>query len=306
MTNGYLDTVVDCIPGMKGIRLRDIPSFIRTTDADDVMLNFLKDESESSQRASAIVVNSFEALEKDVLDALNSINLPPVYSIGPLHKQLSQIPATDLDSVGSNLWKEDPRCLEWLDLMEPKSVVYVNFGSITVMTSEQLVEFAWGLANSKKTFLWIIRPDLVAGESAVVPPEVLEETKGRGLLASWCPQEQVLGHGAIGGFLTHSGWNSTLESIINGVPMICWPFFAEQPTNCRYCCEEWGIGMEIEGEVARGKIESLVRELMDGDKGKDMKKKAMELKKLAQDATSPNGSSCLNLKHLINEVLVPH
>lgn len=128
--------------------------------------------------------------------------------------------------IASSLWTEDTECLDWLDTKEPNSVVYVNFGSTTVMTNEQLVEFSWGVANSNKTFLWIIRPGLVAGDSAVVPPEFLEETKGRGKLASWCPQEQVLTHSAIGGFLTHSGWNSTLESLCGGVPMICWPFFA--------------------------------------------------------------------------------
>ena len=99
------------------------------------------------------------------------------------------------------------------------------------MTNEQLVEFAWGLANSKQDFLWIIRPDLVKGVSAVLPEEFLEETRERGKLASWCPQEKVLGHSAVGGFLTHCGWNSTIESISSGVPMICWPFFADQQTN---------------------------------------------------------------------------
>jgi UDP:flavonoid glycosyltransferase YjiC (YdhE family) len=153
----------------------------------------------------------------------------------------------DLKSIGSNLWKEEAGCLEWLNKKESNSVVYVNFGSITVMTSDQLIEFAWGLANSNKTYLWIIRPDLVEGDSAILPPEFKEDTKERGLLANWCPQEEVLSHPSIGGFLTHSGWNSTIESVCSGVPIICWPFFADQQTNCQYSCNEWGIGIEIEG-----------------------------------------------------------
>ncbi|KAJ4836381.1 hypothetical protein Tsubulata_024145 [Turnera subulata] len=96
------------------------------------------------------------------------------------------------------------------------------------MTPQQLAEFAWGLADSKHTFLWIARPDLVSGDSAILPAEFLEETKERGLLASWCPQEQILKHPAIGGFLSHMGWNSMTESLCGGVPMLCWPFFAEQ------------------------------------------------------------------------------
>ncbi|KAJ7965730.1 Glycosyltransferase [Quillaja saponaria] len=304
VTNGYLENVIDWIPGIKNIRLRDIPSFIRTTDPDDIMLRFVPNECERAQKASAIILNTFDSLEHDVLEAFSSI-LPPVYSIGPLNLLTNQVTDKDLKSIGSNLWKEEPECLVWLDSKAPNSVVYVNFGSITVMTNEQLIEFAWGLANSKQEFLWVIRPDLVAGDTAVLPPEFVAETKNRGLLANWCPQEQVLSHPSIGGFLTHSGWNSTIESVSGGVPMICWPFFAEQQTNCRFSCTEWGMGMEIEGDVKRDGVESLVRELMEGDKGKEMKKKAVEWKKLAVEATTgPHGSSYVNLDNLVHQVLL--
>ncbi|KAJ9146448.1 hypothetical protein P3X46_028715 [Hevea brasiliensis] len=304
LTNGYLDTVIDWIPGMKGIRLRDIPSFIRTTDPEDGMLEFIISETKRAQKATAIILNTFDALEHDVLSALSPL-LPPVYSIGSLQLLLNNVKDEDLKLIGSNLWKEESGCLEWLDSKKPNSVVYVNFGSITVMTSEQLVEFAWGLANSNKTFLWVIRPDLVAGDTAVLPPEFVTVTKERGLLAGWCSQEQVISHPSIGGFLTHSGWNSTLESICGGVPMICWPFFAEQQTNCRYSCKEWGIGMEINSNVKRDEVESLVIELMDSDKGKQMKKKAMEWRKMAEEAAaSSDGSSFQSLNNLINQALL--
>lgn len=304
LTNGYLETVIDWIPGMKGIRLRDLPSFIRTTDPEDIMFNFAMVEAERVQKASALILNTFDALEEEVLGALSSM-FPQIYSIGPLQLLLNHIPYHDYKFIGSNLWKEEAWCLEWLDKKEPNSVVYVNFGSITVMTNNQLIEFAWGLANSKQLFLWIIRPDLVEGDSAIVPSEFLIEAKERGLLASWCPQEEVLSHPSIGGFLTHSGWNSTIESMCSGVPLISWPFFAEQQTNCRYSCKEWGLGMEIEGEVNRVKIESLLRELMVGKKGRELKKKAQEWKKLAEEAASkPTGSSYVNLDEMINHVLL--
>jgi UDP:flavonoid glycosyltransferase YjiC (YdhE family) len=208
-----------------------------------------------------------------------------------------------LVSLGSNLWKEDTNCLEWLESKEPQSVVYVNFGSITVMTPEQLVEFAWGLANSRKPFLWIIRPDLVIGGSFILSSEFENEISDRGLIASWCPQEQVLNHPSIGGFLTHCGWNSTLESICAGVPMLCWPFFADQPTNCRYICNKWEIGMEIDTNVKREEVEKLINELMVGEKGKKMRQKSIELKKMAEKNTSPGGFSYMNLDKVINEFL---
>ncbi|KAK4284230.1 hypothetical protein QN277_001089 [Acacia crassicarpa] len=173
------------------------------------------------------------------------------------------------------------------------------------MTNEQLIEFAWGLANSNQTFLWVIRPDLVRGDNAVLPAEFVEETKNRRRLYSRCPQEQVLAHPVIGGFLTHSGWNSTMESMCKGVPIVCWPFFAEQQTNCRFSCKKWGIGLEIDSDVKREGVERLVRELMEGEKGKEMKKEALKWKKMAKEAASEGaGSSFRNLETVVQQVLL--
>ncbi|KAI5433549.1 hypothetical protein KIW84_020729 [Lathyrus oleraceus] len=254
-------------------------------------------------RASAIVFNTFNELESDVLQALSSM-LPSLYTIGPLPLLLNQIGHNHLQSLGSNLWKEDTKCIDWLESKEPESVIYVNFGSIAVLTPEQLLEFAWGLANSKKPFLWIIRPDLVIGGSVVLSSECVNEISDRGLIASWCPQEKVLNHPSIGGFLTHCGWNSTTESICAGVPMLCWPFLADQPTNCRFIYNEWEIGMEIDSNVKRDEVEKLINELMLGDKGKRMRKKVMQLKKKAKESTSPGGSSYMTFDKVIEEVLL--
>jgi hypothetical protein len=290
---------------LKNIRLKDFPTFIRTTDENDFMLNFIIDEVvEQASRASAIILNTFDSFEQDVLHDISSL-LPHIYTIGPLLLLADQIKDETLKSIGSNLWKEEPGSVEWLNSKVPNSVVYVNFGSITVMTPQQLIEFAWGLANSEKPFLWIIRPDLVVGDLAVLPPEFITKTEDRGMLTSWCPQEEILKHPSIGGFLTHSGWNSTLESVCVGVPIISWPFFADQQINCRYSCTEWGIGMEIDNDVKRDDVEKLVRELMEGDKGKEMKRKAMEWKTKAEEAVKPGGSSYHNLDKLIADVLMP-
>ncbi|XP_010039829.2 7-deoxyloganetin glucosyltransferase [Eucalyptus grandis] len=303
LTNGFLDTTIDWIPGMKKIRLRDLPSFIRTKDGNDIMVNYTIRQIERTNKASAVILNTFDCLEKDVLMAFSSIFLN-LYTIGPIHLLLNKIEDDNSCRIGSNLWKEDFACLGWLDSKEPNSVLFINFGSIAVVTSEQLIEFSWGLANSQKPFLWIIRPDLVAGDKVVLPSEFLAETKDRGMLAGWCPQERVLRHPSVGGFLTHCGWNSMLESICGGVPVLCCPFFAEQQTNCFYSKNEWGIGMEIDNSVRREEVEKLVRELMDGEKGKAMKKKAVEWKRKAEEATELGGSSYENLETLLSHVLV--
>ncbi|KAK9285053.1 hypothetical protein L1049_024237 [Liquidambar formosana] len=275
LTNGYLDTIIDWIPGIKNIRLRDFPSQIRTTDPNDPIIGFALGELARAYKACAIILNTFDSLECDVLDSLSSM-FNHVYTVGPLQLLLNQIPQDKTKPIGSNLWKEDPTCLEWLDSKEPNSVVYVNFGSLVVMSPQQLIEFAWGLANSMQTFLWIIRPDMVMGGSAILPPEFMTNIEKRGLIANWCPQEQVLNHPSVGGFLTHCGWNSIVESVCGGVPMICWPFFADHQTNCFYSCEYWEIGMEIDNDVKRDEVEKQVRELMEGEKGKEMKKRVMD------------------------------
>ncbi|KAL6660378.1 hypothetical protein ACP70R_001924 [Stipagrostis hirtigluma subsp. patula] len=304
--DAYLDQSVDGTVGMcDGVRLRDFPSFLRTTDPGDIMLNFFIHEGERLSLPDVVMINTYDDLEGATLDAMRPI-LPPLYTVGPLllHERHAVPEGSPLDGLGSNLWKEQGGLLEWLDGRSPHSVVYVNYGSITVMTSEQLVEFAWGLANSGYAFIWNIRPDLVQGDAAVLPPEFLSAVDGRALLTTWCSQEVVLGHEAVGVFLTHSGWNSTLESLCAGVPMLSWPFFAEQQTNCRYKCTEWGVGMEIGGKVRRAELEAMIREVMSGEKGRDMRRRAKEWKEKAVKATLPGGLAYTNLDKVINEVLL--
>ncbi|KAL0909651.1 hypothetical protein M5K25_020538 [Dendrobium thyrsiflorum] len=305
MSNGYLDTRVDWIPGLTdSMSLKDFPSFIRTTDAKDIMLNFFLRETSRVTMADSIIINSFEDLEGPTLTSLQSI-LPPIYTVGPLSVLARRaVPnESDLAAITASLWKEDKTCFNWLDGKQLASVVYVNFGSIIVMTKEQLVEFAWGLANSCYHFLWVIRPDQVKGESAVLPPEFMEVVKERGLVVRWCAQEELLTHPAVGVFLTHSGWNSTLESLCGGVPMICWPLYAEQQTNCKYSCTDWGVGMEINNDVRRNEVEELIREMMGGVNGKKMRENAVKWKESAAKAAGPNGSSVVNLDRVVNEVL---
>ncbi|KDP29702.1 hypothetical protein JCGZ_18637 [Jatropha curcas] len=250
MNDGSLDLALDWMTGVENIRLKDMPTLIRTTDPEDIMLNFMSKEAKNCLKSCAIIFNTFDELEHQALNEIKS-RCPNIYSIGPLSLLERQFPVTLAKSLRSNLWKEDSKCFEWLDKQNPESVLYVNYGSITVMTEQQFEEFAWGLANSKHPFLWVVRRDVVIGNSRILPEEYYQEIKNRGFIAPWCWQEQVLSHSSVGAFLTHSGWNSTLEGICNGVPMLCWPFFDEQPMNCLYSCSKWGIGMEISHDGKR-------------------------------------------------------
>ncbi|XP_062186089.1 7-deoxyloganetin glucosyltransferase-like [Phragmites australis] len=309
LTNGFLDTPVDWAPGLsKQMRLKDFPSFMRSMDPDEFMFHFALMVTERLGEADAVLFNTFDELEPAELDEIRTL-IPAaasIHTIGPLAFLTEEIvpPGGQLDALGSNLWKEDRSVFDWLNGREPGSVVFVNYGSVTVMTNDELLEFAWGLANSGYDFLWIVRPDLVNGDAAVLPPEFVDAIKGRGLLASWCPQEVVLRHEAVGVFLTHSGWNSTMESLCGGLPMLCWPFFAEQQTNCRYKCVEWGVAMEIGHDVRREAVEEKIREAMGGEKGKEMRRRAMEWRDTGLRATRPDGRSYANLEKLVTDVLL--
>lgn len=179
-------------------------------------------------------------------------------------------------------------------------MIYVSFGSVTIMTKDELFEFWHGLINSCQRFLWVMRPDSIVGKDGVsqIPVELQESTKARGYVVGWTPQEEVLAHPAIGGFLTHSGGNSTLESIFAGVPMICWPYFADQTINSRFVSEVWKIGLDMKDTCERITVENMVRELMEVRKDEFLRK-ADHMANLARKAVSDGGSSYCNLDGLM-------
>ncbi|MBA0729053.1 hypothetical protein Golax_000080, partial [Gossypium laxum] len=273
VSDGTLEMPIDWIPGMPNMCIKDIPSFIRTTDLDDIMLNFVMEVSQECLNSSSIIFNTFNEFDKEVLQVLASKS-SNIYAIGPLTLLNKNFLKIHHHSLNSSLWKEDTSCIKWLDKMKPNSVVYVNYGSITVMSNHHLKEFAWGLANSKYHFLWVVRPDVVMGESAILPMEFMEEIKDRG-------------------FIT--------KAISESVPLICWPFFADQLTSCRYSCTKWGNGMEINPDVKRDNVKVLVKEMMEGDKGHRIRRKALEWKKKA--TISVGGSSLTNFDRMLKEAL---
>ncbi|GJN29258.1 hypothetical protein PR202_gb17465 [Eleusine coracana subsp. coracana] len=314
LTNGYLDTPIDWIPGMPPVRLGDISSFVRTLDPQCFALRVEEEEANSCARAQGLILNTFEDLEPDVLAALRH-EFPRVYTIGPLAAAIASSSSSSSQqgthsshgngAGGLSLWEEDAACVAWLDAQPPGSVLYVSFGSLAVLSLDQLSELAWGLAASRVRFLWAVRPGLVAGDrgAEALPADFLAEVEGRCFVAEWCAQEAVLRHPAVGGFLTHSGWNSTTESIWAGVPMACWPGFADQYINCRYACEEWGVALRLDERLSREQVAAHVGTLMgDGDKARDMRRCAAKWKKAAEAATAPGGSSYESLLQLVDEL----
>ncbi|XP_059458902.1 7-deoxyloganetic acid glucosyl transferase-like [Corylus avellana] len=305
--NEDMDRVISSVPGMETfLRCRDLPSFCRVSNLADPNLQLVMNKTRQSPRASALILNTFEELEGPVLSHIRT-HCPQIYTIGPLHALLKLklgSETTTLHSQSSNsLFDVDRSCMTWLDAQPFKSVIYVSFGSITSMTKDALMEFWHGLVNSKKRFLWAIRPDLVDGKSGdgQTPAELVEGTKERGYMVGWAPQEEVLAHPAVGGFFTHSGWNSTLESIVAGVPMICWPYFADQQVNSRFVSEVWKLGMDMKDVCDRVIVEKMVTDLMV-EKEEEFLKSTVEMSRLARESVSEGGSSYSHLDRLIDDI----
>ncbi|CAM0907592.1 unnamed protein product [Alopecurus aequalis] len=278
------------------LRVKDM--FLSSSSNHEMLRICLANATETVRNSSGLVINTFDALETAELDRIRGeLDIPVVLATGPLHKISAR-------STGSSLLREDRSCIEWLDTQATGSVLYVSFGSLATMDSGELSEVAWGLANSGQPFLWVVRRDQVTGlDGPDLPDGFAHAVEARGKVVRWAPQQEVLAHPAVGGFWTHSGWNSTLESIAEGVPMICRPQFADQMMNTRYVEKVWGVGFEIDGELEKNKIEKAIRKIMTEREGKEMKEKAQELKKKVASCLESGGSSVLAIDKLIDHIL---
>ncbi|KAF2296178.1 hypothetical protein GH714_036516 [Hevea brasiliensis] len=177
---------------------------------------------------------------------------------------------------------------------------------IKEINEAEFLEIAWGLANSNQPFLWVVRPRLVRGSEWIEPlPDGFQERLGGiGHIVKWAPQKEVLAHPAIGGFWTHNGWNSTLESICEGVPMICHPISGDQKVNARYVTDIWRIGLHLEKKLERGEIERAVKRLIVEADGQEMRKRIMSLKEKVEICLKQGGSSYDSLERLTDYILL--
>ncbi|XP_074294798.1 zeatin O-glucosyltransferase-like [Silene latifolia] len=206
------------------------------------------------------------------------------------------------------------RCLEWLDEHENGSVIYVSFGSMTSLTAEQNRELATGLERSGHKFLWVLRnadkgDGFYNGEIPELPEGYEERVKGRGMVVrEWGPQLDILAHQSVGGFMSHCGWNSCIESISMGVPIAAWPMHSDQPRNAVFITEVLGIGVTVKDWEDRGKlvssatIESAVQKLMTSEEGKEMRKRASELGDAVRKSVSIGGASSLEMDAFIAHI----
>ncbi|XP_057809554.1 anthocyanidin 3-O-glucosyltransferase 5 [Salvia miltiorrhiza] len=295
------------IPGCKPVRPEDLvdPMLDRK---DQQYQEYLK-VCTNIPLCDGVLINSWKDLEPKTIQALAE-NRIPVHPIGPLTREVEP-------------GNRDSDLVRWLDRQPHESVVLVSFGSGGVLSQQQMTELAWGLELSRQRFIWVVRhPTQGAVDDAFfrvtnghddatldyLPQGFLSRTQNLGLLVpNWAPQAEILSHPAVGGFLSHCGWNSTLEGITNGLPLIAWPLYAEQKMNAALLAEEVGVALRPRAlptsqVVGREEIEMMVRALMEGEQGRRLRGKARQLRMTAVEALKVGGPSHTTLCDLLANI----
>ncbi|XP_051141426.1 zeatin O-xylosyltransferase-like [Andrographis paniculata] len=252
---------------------------------------------------------AMEAMFLEMLEKTEYVGRRKLWAVGPT------LPMPNKDVVGTPRTRHE--CLEWLDEQDPKSIAYVSFGTMTSFTNAEIIELAKGLEDSKVKFLWVLREADKANvhddDREVRRPELPdgfeERTKSVGMVVrDWAPQLEILAHPSTGGFLSHCGWNSCVESISMGVPMATWPMHSDQPMNARLVSQvlktgivvkEWSCSTRV---VEASIISSVLRRLMVSEEGKEIRKRAEELGARVRKATQPGGTSRLELDSFIAHI----
>ncbi|KAL7173730.1 hypothetical protein ACSBR2_033061 [Camellia fascicularis] len=288
---------VDYIPGVRSIDPKDMTSYLQESDTSTVCHQINFKAFNDVRGADFVLCNTVQELEPDTVSVLQS--KMPFYAIGPI------FPTGFTKSiVATSLWSESD-CTQWLNTKPPGSVLYVSFGSYAHVAKNDLHEIAHGLLLSKVSFVWVLRPDIVSSDDTDPLPVGFKEDIGdRAMIIPWCCQIQALAHPSTGGFLTHNGWNSTLESIWCEVPLLCCPLYTDQFTNRKVVVDDLKVGINLcdKRPITRIEVSEKINRLMSG-KSKDTLKKAIkDVKKTFENALTIGGSSETNFDRFIKDL----
>ncbi|XP_022759824.1 UDP-glycosyltransferase 74E2-like [Durio zibethinus] len=291
------------VPGLPPLKQQDMPSVISDWGSYPAFLEMVLNQFANIDNADLVLFNTLYELEKEETDYL--AKLWPLRTIGPTIPSMFLDKRLQDDKVyGFSIFRPNiDACMKWLNDRPKQSVVYVSFGSLAAVEAEQMEEIAWGLKGSKSQFLWVVR----ASEEAKLPKTFVDQTSEKGLVVTWCPQLEVLRHESTGCFVTHCGWNSTLEALSLGVPMVGVPQSTDQSTNAKYIMDVWEMGLKApadeKGIVRREAIKHCIREIMEGERGEAMRRNADKWKKLAREAVDEGGRSDKNIDEFIAKVI---
>ncbi|KAG6546526.1 hypothetical protein Mapa_012075 [Marchantia paleacea] len=312
------------IPGMPLLHIRDIPIYF---SRESPLFDYLRISAASVPKCGVILLASFYELESRSIEEFKSFmralavgvhtKIPTVWSIGPTFDLLSYSKESNVDESEPGEIDKHPS-IAFLDTQASSSVLLVLFGTLVYHTPEQIEEIARGLENSQQPFLCVLNvPNMNRGTifpgvkedciSALVPAYCIGSARGRGLfLEGWVPQKKILAHPSTGGFVTHCGQNSILESICMGIPLIAWPMISDQLPNARFLVDDVQVAVDIsrgpDGFVDRKELEKSVRTLFHSDEGIFVRRNSLRMREMARKAVQENGSSWKNIQALVARI----
>ncbi|KAL2932180.1 UDP-glycosyltransferase 86A1, partial [Bienertia sinuspersici] len=272
--------VIDYIPGIPSIKRKDLISFLHEENLTSMEHQYIVKVMDYTKGADFILGNNIQELEAQSIEAIEAQT--PFYAIGPLFPH-----GFTKSPIATSLWAESD-CTHWLDSRPTKSILYISFGSCAQVTKDELEEIAYGIKLSGVNFIWVIRANMVGSDDPdLLPVGFKDEVCDRG------------------GFLTHCGWNSTLESIWCQIPLICFPLVSDQFTNQKLIVDDWKIGCNLceEKPLKRDEVQQKIKDLIGGQMGDELNATIKGIKRLLDTTITTDGFSEKNANNFIKDLM---
>lgn len=295
------------LPFVPLLKYDEVPSFLHPRTPYPFLGRAILGQFKNLSKPFCVLMDTFQELECEIIEYMSKI-CRPIKTIGPLFKEFTD---SKSNAIRMDFFAAD-NCIDWLETRPPATVVYISFGSLVHLKQEQVEEIAFGVLGSGVSFLWVLRPppkELTAAEPHVLPEGFLEEAGDKGKVVGWSPQEEVLAHPSTACFVTHCGWNSTVEALASGVPVVAFPQWGDQVTDAKFLVDVFKVGVrmcrgEAEGKIVRrDEVERCLRAATGGTEAAEMKENALKWKKAAEEAVAEGGSSYRNMRDFVEEIV---
>ncbi|XP_057442604.1 gallate 1-beta-glucosyltransferase-like [Lotus japonicus] len=304
-TEPYLDVQLPTLH----LKYNEVPGFLHPFSPVPFVQTLVTQQFDQLSKIFCIIMDTFEELEQDSFNYLSSDLNILIRPVGPLYKM--PLGAAAAENSNSTSKKADDSIIEWLNSKQKSSVVYICFGTILPLPIEQLGEIAYALLESEVSFLWVLRESHKeeALKTGAFPDGFFEKISERGKVVKWCPQEKVLAHSSVACYFTHCGWNSTLETVSSGVPMLTFSQISDQMTNAKLIVDVFKVGIRVSHHglsekklVKSDEIKRCLVEAMVGPKAEELKRNALKWKDAAAAARARGGSSDRNLDAFVEDI----
>jgi len=283
------------MPGISSLHIEDLRTVVRGDDPRNIQLSL--ECISKVTKANYLLLTTVHELEAETIDTLKSIFPFPIYPIGPA------VPYLDLEGKKTENTDHSHDYIKWLDSQPSESVLYISFGSFCSTSRAQIDEIIEALNSSEIRYLYVAHRET---------SRLKDKCGDKGMVIPWCDQLKVLSHSSIGGFWSHCGWNSTLDTVFSGVPILTFPLAHDQHPNSTQIVDEWKNGWKVEKSsklesdvfFAKEDMEELVKRFMDleSQEGKKIRDRARELKVMCRKAIGKGGSSDRNLDAFISDI----